>query len=181
MPDYSPGMERPILDLAGFDLGAIRVRPARDADSADAAELIARIWADYPNCRFDPDEERDLAAVETTYSAKGGAFWVARGADGRLVGTVAIAPTPHATGIVLHRLYVDRTARRVRLGSTLLALAESQARVRKAGFMEFWSDTRFHEAHAFYARHGYVQLDGERALRDASDSYEFHFRKLLGP
>lgn len=160
-------------------LHGLRVRPARDADSAEAASLIARIWAEYPGCVFDPDEENDLRAVASVYAGKGGAFWVVEDSAGHLVATVAIAPTPAATGMVLHRLYVDRAARRRGLASALLALAEGGARRRGAGFMELWSDTRFAEAHAFYARHGYVQLAGERALRDASDSYEFHFRKRL--
>jgi putative acetyltransferase len=81
--------------------------------------------------------------------------------------------------MVLHRLYVAPEIRRQGLATRLLAHAEAVARSRGAGFMEFWSDTRFAEAHAFYARHGYALLDGERALRDASDSYEFHYRKLL--
>lgn len=157
----------------------LTLRPAVDADSAEAAALIVRAWSAYPGCVYDPAEETDLAAVATNYTKKDGAFWVVRAAAGRLVATVAIAPTPHATGMVLHRLYVDAAVRRQGLATKLLALAEGQARQRGAGFMELWSDTRFAEAHAFYARHGYSQLDGERALRDASDSYEFHFRKRL--
>jgi putative acetyltransferase len=164
----------PLPNLHGF-----KARLARDADSAAAAALIARIWAAYPGCVFEPAEEPDLAAVASNYAKKDGVFWVVEDGQGTLVATVAIAPTPVATGMVLHRLYVDASARRQGLASKLLDLAEGAARRRGAGFMELWSDTRFAEAHAFYARHGYTQLAGERALRDASDSYEFHFRKRL--
>ena len=162
-----------------FEIGPYAVRPARDADSPEAADLIGRIWAMYPNSRMVLDEEPDLKALATAYAAKRGAFWVVRDAQATLVGTVGVAPTPHATGMVLHRLYVAPEIRRQGLASRLLAHAEAVARSRAAGFMEFWSDTRFVEAHAFYPKHGYVRLDGERALRDASDSYEYHYRKLL--
>ncbi len=162
-----------------FAHGAFTVLPACNADSPEAAELIARIWAGYPNSRMELDEEPDLKALATAYAAKDGAFWIARDPKGAMVGTVGVAPTPHATGMVLHRLYVAPEIRRQGLATRLLAHAETVARSRAAGFMEFWSDTRFAEAHTFYPRHGYVRLDGERALRDASDSYEFHYRKLL--
>lgn len=160
-------------------LHGLLIRPALDRDSAAAAALVARIWSDYPGCVFDADEEDDLRAIASHYAAKGGAFWVVEDGQGQLVATVAIAPTPMATGMVLHRLYVERAARRQGLASRLLEFAEGAARRRGAGFVELWSDTRFTEAHAFYARHGYVLMPGERALRDASDSYEFHFRKRL--
>lgn len=162
-----------------FVHGGYSVVPARDGDSPEAAALIERIWTGYPGGRMVLDEEPDLKALASAYAAKDGAFWVVRDAGRKLVGTVGIAPTPHATGMVLHRLYVAPEIRRQGLATRLLAHAEARARARGAGFMEFWSDTRFAEAHAFYARHGYAQLDGERALRDASDSYEYHYRKLL--
>ena len=162
-----------------FVHNGFRIEPARDSDSQEAAALIERIWTSYPGGQMVLDEEPDLKALASAYAAKDGAFWVVRDASGTLVGTMGIAPTPHATGMMLHRLYVAPEIRRQGLATRLLEHAESIAQGRGAGFMEFWSDTRFTEAHAFYARHGYAQLDGERALRDASDSYEFHYRKLL--
>lgn len=171
------------LDLRGDelpDISPFRLRTARDADSAAIVEHIAAIWAEYPGCVMDLDEESDLKAVATNYTADGGAIWVAEDAAGKLAATIAISPCDAAPGgIKLGRLYVARWARRKGLAAKLLDFAERAARARGATFMELWSDTRFKEAHEFYEARGYTRLPGERALRDASDSYEFHYRKAL--
>lgn len=171
------------LDLRGADLPDIspfRLRTARDADSAAIIEHIAAIWAEYPGCVMDLDEESDLKAVASNYAAEGGAIWVAEDAAGKLAATIAISPCEAAPGgIKLGRLYVAKGARRKGLAAKLLDFAERAARARGAAFMELWSDTRFKEAHEFYEVQGYTRLPGERALRDASDSYEFHYRKAL--
>jgi putative acetyltransferase len=171
------------LDLRGDelpDISPFRLRTARDADSAAIIEHIAAIWAEYPGCVMDLDEESDLKAVATNYAAEGGAIWVAEDAAGKLAATIAISPCEAAPGgIKLGRLYVAKLARRQGLAAKLLDFAERAARARGAAFMELWSDTRFKEAHEFYEARGYTRLPGERALRDASDSYEFHYRKAL--
>jgi putative acetyltransferase len=162
------------------DFSPYRLRVARDSDSQAVIAHIARIWAEYPGCVMDLDEESDLRAVATSYAADGGSIWVVEDATGALAATVAISPCPEAPGgMLLGRLYVAKAARRGGLASKLLAFAEQSARARGAGFMELWTDTRFKEAHGFYEARGYARLPGERALRDASDSYEFHYRKRL--
>jgi putative acetyltransferase len=162
------------------DLAPYRLRAATDADSARVIAHVAGIWAEYPGCVMDLEEESDLKTVATSYTSSGGSIWVAEHRDGTLAATVAIAPCEAAPGgMQLGRLYVAKSARRGGLASKLLAFAESSARARGASFMELWTDTRFKEAHEFYEARGYVRLPGERALRDASDSYEFHYRKIL--
>jgi putative acetyltransferase len=171
------------LDLRGADLpdlSPFRLRAARDADSPAIVEHIAAIWAEYPGCVMDLDEESDLKTVASNYAAAGGAIWVADDQNGKLAATIAITPCAEAAGgIQLGRLYVAKWARRKGLAAKLLDFAERAARARGASFMELWSDTRFKEAHEFYEARGYTRLPGERALRDASDSYEFHYRKAL--
>lgn len=162
------------------DLAPYRLRAATDADSERVIAHIARIWAEYPGCVMDLDEESDLKTVATSYTSSGGSIWLAEDASGALAATVAIVPSEAAPGgMQLGRLYVAKPARRGGLASKLLAFAESSARARGASFMELWTDTRFKEAHEFYEARGYVRLPGERALRDASDSYEFHYRKVI--
>jgi GNAT superfamily N-acetyltransferase len=162
------------------DFAPWRLRVAKDSDSPALIAHIERIWAEYPNCRMDLAEESDLAAVATNYAREGGSIWVVEDPAGALVASVAIVPCPQAPGgALLGRLYVAKSARRGRLASKLLAFAEASARARGTSFMELWTDTRFHEAHAFYEARGYTRQPGERALRDASDSYEYHYRKIL--
>lgn len=190
VPDYArnaTGIEEATtflyLDLrpqAVPDFAPYRLRAARDADSPRVIAHIAAIWAEYPGCVMDLAEESDLTAVATSYADTGGAMWLAEDAAGTLAATVAISPCEAAPGgMLLGRLYVAKSARRGGLASKLLAFAESSARARGACFMELWSDTRFLDAHAFYEARGYARLPGERALRDASDSYEFHYRKTI--
>lgn len=162
------------------ELAPFRLRAARDADSPAIVEHIASIWAEYPGCVMDLDEESDLKAVATAYAEAGGAIWVAEDGAGKLAATIAISPCEQAPGgIKLGRLYVAKWARRQGLAAKLLDFAERAARARGASFMELWSDTRFKDAHEFYQARGYTRLPGERALRDASDSYEYHYRKAL--
>lgn len=162
------------------DFSPYRLRAATDADSHRVIAHIAGIWAEYPGCVMDLEEESDLKTVATSYAASGGSIWLAEHKDGALAATVAIVPCEAAPGgMQLGRLYVAKSARRGGLASKLLAFAESSARARGASFMELWTDTRFKEAHEFYEARGYTRLPGERALRDASDSYEFHYRKVI--
>jgi putative acetyltransferase len=162
------------------DFAPYRLRAATDADSERVIAHIAGIWAEYQGCVMDLEEESDLLKVATSYTSSGGSIWLAEDASGALAATVAIVPCESAPGgMQLGRLYVAKSARRGGLASKLLAFAESSARARGATFMELWTDTRFKEAHGFYEARGYVRLHGERALRDASDSYEFHYRKVL--
>lgn len=190
VPDYArnaTGIEEATsflyLDLrapALPDFSPYRLRVARDSDSPAVIAHIERIWSEYPGCVMDLDEESDLRAVASSYAAEGGSIWVVEDTAGALAATVAITPCPHAPGgALLGRLYVAKSARRGGLASKLLAFAEQSARARGAAFMELWTDTRFVEAHGFYEARGYSRLPGERALRDASDSYEFHYRKII--
>jgi len=62
-----------------------------------------------------------------------------------------------------------------------LALAESEARERRARAMVLWTDTRFREAHKLYAKLGFVRAPRTRLLNDISNSVEFRYSKELTP
>lgn len=153
------------------------VRDARDGDAAGVIALIDACWADYPGCVLDVDGELpELRAIASHFAGRGGRFWVAE-ADGRIVGSVGLAPSPD--GMELCKLYVHRAARRRGLGERLVRLAEDEARSRGARVLELWTDTRFLDAHRLYARLGYARMPETRALNDLSNSVEFHYRKHL--
>lgn len=158
----------------------VAIRPLEDADAAGVIRLIDAIWAEYPGTVFDVDAELpELHALASHFRAKGGAGWVAV-AEGVVVAMVGVVPLAVPGRAELHKLYVDHAWRRRGLACRLLALAEERARVIGARVMELWTDTRFADAHRFYAGRGYRRLPATRTLDDLSCSTEYHFEKDLG-
>jgi putative acetyltransferase len=154
------------------------IRDARDEDAAGLIDLIARCWADYPGCVMDVDGEvPELRAIASHFRAKHGRFWVAE-VEGRVVGSVGVAPVRPGWA-ELFKLYVDHACRRRGLASRLADLAEAEAARLGAARIEFWSDTRFVEAHRFYAARGYAGGVETRALHDLSNTVEYRFEKGL--
>ncbi len=154
------------------------IREARDEDGWDLVGLIAACWSEYPGCIMDVDGEVPwLRAPASAFAARGGRLWVAEQCE-RVVASVGLIPAADPEGVELKTLYVARFARRMGLGSRLVALVEAEAKRRGARFVELWSDTRFTDAHRLYERLGY-RRGGARALHDLSRTVEYHFRKEL--
>jgi putative acetyltransferase len=80
---------------------------------------------------------------------------------------------------MLHKLNVLPSARRRGIGGALVIAAETHAHELGAREMTLWSDTRFIESHALYAKLGYERLPGTRDLHDLSNTTEYCFRKGL--
>jgi putative acetyltransferase len=162
---------------------APRIRAARDSDADGLISLIGDVYAEYPGCILDVDrEEPDLRAICSAYASKGGQFWVAvDGADGvgeRVVGCVGWSPSSDSSRsgwLELRKLYVARSYRRRGLASALCELVEAAAHARSAPGIELWSDTRFEDAHRFYAQRGYERQAAVRQLFDLSQSSEYQF------
>jgi putative acetyltransferase len=162
---------------------APRIRVARDSDAGGLISLIGDVYAEYPGCILDVDrEEPDLRAIGSAYAAKGGQFWVAvggtDGGDERVVGCVGWSPSsdPSRAGwLELRKLYVARSHRRRGLASALCEHVEAAAHARSAPGIELWSDTRFEDAHRFYAQRGYERQSAVRQLFDLSQSSEYQF------
>jgi putative acetyltransferase len=128
-------------------------------------------------------EEPDLLEIASAYARKRGAFWVTvDAADTMLIGCVGWLPSaaPGLTGWVeLRKLYVSRSHRRRGVAGALCYRVEAAARAQGAGGVELWSDTRFLDAHRFYASRGYERQPGSRELFDLSRSREYHFEKAF--
>ena len=159
-------------------MSPVTIRLGTDADGAACGDLIREVFAEYPGCLFLPSEFPELRALATHFAERRGQLWVAED-RGALVGCLGFDEAPFTDGIELHKLYVARSARGRGLAGRLYALAEDFARERGSTFIELWTDTRFVDAHRFYERRGFSRLPGRRALDDASDSYELHYRKRL--
>jgi putative acetyltransferase len=164
--------------------GKLVIRDARDDDAEGLIALIGGCFDEYPGCVLDVDGEMpQLRAIATAFAEHGGRFWTAE-LDGAVVGCIGIAPAessdaPSARGVELKHLYVAKRARRMGLGTSLVALVEAQAASQGARFVELWSDTRFLDAHRLYEKLGYERSRTTRELHDLSYSVEFHFRKTL--
>lgn len=162
----------------------LSLRAARDADADALIALIGNAYAEYPGCVLDVDgEEPALRAIASAYARHGGGFWVAiDDATASLVGSVGWRPSAaldRPGWVELCKLYVAREHRRRGLASLLCDRVEAAALERAAPGVELWSDTRFLDAHRFYAGRGYRQQPGSRQLFDLSQSSEYHFIRPL--
>lgn len=155
-------------------------REATDEDAAAVRRLIGACFAEYEGCVLDPEGiDAWMAAPASSYSEKGGQFWVlTQPGDFGLAACVGWAPDG-ADRIELKNLYVSAAARRQGLGRRLVALVEAAARERDCATVFLWSDTRFLDAHRLYEGLGYQRTGDQRALRDPSNSIEYCFVKLL--
>lgn len=161
----------------------LTLRDARDDDAEGLIDLIGGVFAEYPGCILDVDGELpELRCIATSFQRWGGRFWVVL-REGRVIGCVGFTPSAASPseGIELRKLYVDKTARKMGLGSALCDLVEGAARSLDKKFVELWSDTRFENAHALYARRGYTKGPETRDLHDKSASVEYYFRLDLRP
>lgn len=157
----------------------LELRRAEDADAQDLFGLLTLCFADYPGCLTDPhDDLRDLRRPGASFRGAGEAFMVLEDERGRICACVAV-DRPEPGVAELHRLYVrpDRQGRGI--GAALIRRAEDFAREAGAGRVRLWSDTRFTGAHRLYARLGYLEEGGTRALGDVSGSVEQGFVRDL--
>jgi predicted GNAT family N-acyltransferase len=164
------------------------VREAVDDDSEALIRLIGEAWAAYPGCVLDVDaEEPWLRAPASAYRLADGGYdgrlWVVPAPDGGVLASVAVRQPPPvdpvtdllAGHVELKSLYVATAARRRGLATGLVHRVEREARRRGATRVVLWSDTRFTEAHALYARLGYKASGRSRELDDLSHTTELEF------
>jgi putative acetyltransferase len=158
----------------------LTMRQAEDSDSGQVATLIATCWVAYDGCILDiQGEEPILRAIASGFRKKGGQFWVCCRGDW-VIGCVGVALTPmgHADA-ELFKMYVHPRQRRRGVARMLEQQAAVTAKAWGAKTLDLWTDTRFAEAHAFYASIGYTKTDRLRSLNDLSNTSEFHFIRTL--
>lgn len=154
------------------------IRDVRDEDSAALIALIGGCWSEYPGVLLDVDgEEPWLRAPASAYAGWSGRAWVIE-LDGEVVACCGVKPAEPGA-VELKSMYVARQARRNGLARRLEALVIAEARARGVRRVELWSDSRFTDAHATYARLGYTRLPASRELHDLSQTVEFAFAKQL--
>lgn len=142
----------------------LTVRPLRADD--DVAGHIARVYTEF-GLEFDPAFEDDL--LDPMESYRHGMFLVAEGADGRIVGTAAVAP--HGGARVIKRIYIAPEGRRGGLARRLVRECCAWGRFVRT---ELWSDVRFRNAHRLYLSEGFTP-GPTRVLDDPDRSVERYF------
>lgn len=157
----------------------ITLRAGRDTDGPALASLIASVFSEYEGCPFLPEEFPELAAPARHYGRGGGTLWVAEDQSGRVVGCLAATPGFRPGEYEIFKVYVDRAQRGRGLAGAMLDRAVAHAAGQGAVRLVLWSDTRFLDGHRFYARNGFHQLPGLRALHDAARSLEYGFVRPL--
>jgi putative acetyltransferase len=158
----------------------MQLRPARPEDQAAIMALIDTVYHEYGDRLCLENADRDLLDIDAHYVKVGGAFVVLDDA-GRVRGTHAVLPEAARAGVcVFRRLYLEAALRGGPWGARLMQWAMDWAQDRNMRRVEFWSDTRFTRAHAFFARLGF-QRDGRiRSMDDGYIPYQeyFFFRNL---
>lgn len=170
--------------------GEISLQPATRAHQPAIIELIGSVYEEYGERICLEDADQDLLDLESSYAAKGGAFVVltetassTSGENQSVVGCHAVLPLVDRPGrCTFRRLYVHPRLRGSGAGETLMNWAINAAEERGFHHVGFWSDTRFHRAHRFFARLKF-QADGRtREMRDGFEPYrEYYFERELQP
>jgi putative acetyltransferase len=156
----------------------VLLREASDGDGPALAQLIARCFADYPGCLYEPSEFPELERPASHYRDMPGRLIVAQ-ASGTVVGSLAIFACPEPGILELGKVYVHPDRQGHGLAQTLYAAGLEHARAVGARGLRLWTDTRFERGHAFYRKLGFVQQPGCRYLHDVSASWEYAFRRDL--
>ena len=139
---------------------SIDLRPAADADAAVLAELSSQLG--YP-CAAATMRER-LRQLRERHA---GAVFVARDAQGRVLGWTHVAPRlnleedPFAE---LAGLIVADGARGLGVGARLLHAAEDWARYNGYARLRVRSNVVRERAHGFYRREGYAEIKQQRVF-----------------
>ncbi|MGB0685151.1 MAG: GNAT family N-acetyltransferase [Planctomycetota bacterium] len=153
----------------------MRLRDARDEDSAGVITLIESCYAEYPPNVLDVDgEEPELRAPASSFDR----FWVVEGEDGAIVGCIAVALAGRPVA-ELKKCYVGRPLRGQGWGRRLVAEVEAAAAAAGCTAVELWTDTRFTLAHRVYQALGYRPSGRTRELHDLSQTTEYHYAKRL--
>ena len=134
------------------------IAPWTAADRAAVIELIVAIQQGEFGLSITADDQPDLSDVRGHYRDGGGEFWVGRGPDGDVVGTIALINIGDGVG-VLRKMFVHVDHRGgTGLAGQLMQTATSWAV--EHGFHQIVLGTtdRMLGAHRFYRKHGFQQI-----------------------
>lgn len=139
----------------------VEVRPVTDGDVPDVVALVTATLAEF-GLTFGTGSPTDAAllALPGSYESTGGAFWIARGEDGALLGTCGVAPVAPGT-YELRKMYLAPAARGLGLGTRFLDTAVAWARAAGGHTMVLDTVEAMTRAIAFYEANGFVRDDAQ--------------------
>ena len=138
-------------------MDAIRIIPYEDRYRDD---MIFMILAAKDALGRVPTLNPDLLDVPGHYIERGGGFFLAVDAGGRVVGSAGFSRIDGTDEAFVHRLYVKPALKRRGIGSALLAAVEAGMRekgVRVSRVHLGEPRAQWFESWAFYPKHGYVE------------------------
>jgi putative acetyltransferase len=139
----------------------IDVRPVRATDVAQVVSLVRETLAEF-GLTFGEGATTDAPLLElpASYEDAGGAFWVAAGEDGEIVGTCGAMPVRPGV-FELRKMYLRPKVRGKGIGQRLLEECVEWARARGGTRLVLDTTEAMTRAIAFYERNGFVRDDGE--------------------
>ena len=144
-------------------------------DQADVIDLIHQVYGEHGDRICLEDADSDLLALPNHYRELGGEFVVLRDSM-RLLGCYAAHPIEGSDRVcTFRRLYLRADQRGAGNGRRLMDWALNWAREREFRRVEFWSDTRFQNAHQFFARLGFQTEREVRTMNDGWMEYQEFF------
>lgn len=148
-------------------------RPVEKKDEDAIVALIDSIFREYGDRLCLEKADSDLINLAAHYEQDN--FMVLED-EGRVLGTVALQRVPNCPQCgYLRRMYLDPSLRGKGQAERLTRWALGKARELGMTRVQFWTDTRFNRAHAFYRKMGF-QSDGTvRTMHDGWIPYDEYF------
>lgn len=151
----------------------MELRPATGADKDGIIALIDGVFREYDDSVCLEKVDGDLLDLAAHY---GEGLFMVLDDGGHICGTVALVPLRERPGVChLRRLYLEAHLRGGGWGARMMDWACSTAQAMGMEHMEFWSDTRFDRAHAFYEKLGFHHDGTIRAMNDGWKPYQERF------
>jgi len=151
------------------------LRPWVISDKEQVIRLIDGVYREYGDEICLTGADADLLDVEANYRAKQGEFMVLE-MNAAVVGSHAVVPLDREKSLAtIRRLYLNGQYRGQGFGLLLMDWAIKWARESGLRRLEFWSDTRFSRAHAFFQRVGFERTGQVRHLDDGAMPYSEYF------